>query len=391
MDPYFLKRLWRRPWLSVCSLTLSGVLCFLMCFLAGYRQEQARQLEQAQDSFEVLCVVSNLRGNQTSSLRLWSWAESFVTSDEYPLHSYVKDLRMTKEFEVSCPELMLSDAMAVGVTNARCVPRLDPALGGGTKEIGDDFYTSRERICLVSESVYAELGEEKTVELSLRDPSVNEFLEPELGFGTYTFQIVGCYNGLGVDVYLPFGTARDIALEISGRTTVDSIAFLAADNRKLAELSEAASGKFKAVDPLAADSLNTSAALTIHDEQYRATVAALEQNLERSACLLPMLLLLSLAMGFLISLLSTRGGKPNLRPDAHTRHDQGEAVCLYPSGAAVSGGAGRLCGGVLYRTGLASRVVSAVSRGGLLHRGDSLRPCHAHCYFKRTGVSLWNC
>lgn len=307
MDPYFLKRLWRRPWLSVCSLTLSGVLCFLMCFLAGYRQEQARQLEQAQDSFEVLCVVSNLRGNQTSSLRLWSWAESFVTSDEYPLHSYVKDLRMTKEFEVSCPELMLSDAMAVGVTNARCVPRLDPALGGGTKEIGDDFYTSRERICLVSEAVYAELGEEKTVELSLRDPSVNEFLEPELGFGTYTFQIVGCYNGLGVDVYLPFGTARDIALEISGRTTVDSIAFLAADNRKLAELSEAASGKFKAVDPLAADSLNTSAALTIHDEQYRATVAALEQNLERSACLLPMLLLLSLAMGFLISLLSTRG------------------------------------------------------------------------------------
>ena len=97
MDPYLFKRLWRRPWLSLCSLILSGVLCLLMCFLTGYRQEQEDKLRETQESFEILCVVSNVTGTQTSGLRLWSWAEYFVTSDEYDLHNYVKDLRMTKE------------------------------------------------------------------------------------------------------------------------------------------------------------------------------------------------------------------------------------------------------------------------------------------------------
>lgn len=307
MDPYLLKRLWRRPWLSLCSLILSGVLCFLMCFLTGYRQEQEEKLRETQDSFEILCVVSNVRGNQTTSLRLWSWAEYFVTSDEFELHNYVKDLRMTKEYEVNSLELGVMDALATGVTNQRCSERLDPALGGGTQYITDDFYTSEDMVCLVSEEVYSQLGEDKTVTLALRDPAINEYREPDVGFGTFKFQVVGCYNGKGVNLYIPFPTAQAISVEISQRTTVDSIAFLAADNRKLEELSEAASLKFKTVDPLSPELESISAALTIHDEQYRSMVAVLEQNIERTAYLLPVILLLSLGMGFLISFLATRG------------------------------------------------------------------------------------
>ncbi len=307
MDPYLFKRLWRRPWLSLCSLVLSGVLCFLMCFLTGYRQEQEEKLRETQDSFEILCVVSNVRGNQTSSLRLWSWAEHFVTSEEFELHNYVKDLRMTKEYEVSSLELGVFDALATGVTNQRCADRLDPALGGGTQYITDEFYTSEDLICLVSEDIYSRLGEDKTVTLALRDPAVNEYVEENLGFGTYEFQVVGFYNGKGVNLYIPFPTAQAISVEISQRTTVDSIAFLAADNRKLDALSEAASLKFKTVDPLSAEHGSINAALTIHDEQYRSTIAALEQNIERTAYLLPLILALSLGVGFLISFLSTRG------------------------------------------------------------------------------------
>lgn len=307
MDPYLFKRLWRRPWLSMCSLILSGVLCFLMCFLTGYRQEQEDKLRETQDSFEILCVVSNVRGNQTTSLRLWSWAEYFVTSDEFELHNYVKDLRMTKEYEVSSLELGVMDALATGVTNQRCSERLDPALGGGTQYITDEFYISEDRICIVSEEVYGQLGEDKTVKLALRDPAINEYVEEDLGFGAYEFQVVGCYNGKGPNLFIPFRTAQAISVEISQRTTVDSIAFLAADNRKLEELSESASLKFKTVDPLSPDLESINAALTIHDEQYRATVAVLEQNIERTAYLLPVILLLSLGVGFLISFLATRG------------------------------------------------------------------------------------
>lgn len=51
------------------------------------------------------------------------------------------------------------------------------------------------------------------------------------------------------------------------------------------------------------------AALTIHDEQYNATIAVLEQNIERTRYLLPLVSLLGLGVGFLISFLATRGGR----------------------------------------------------------------------------------
>lgn len=124
MDPYLFKRLWRRPWLSLCSLLLSGALCFLLCFLSGYQQEQQAKLEEIQDNFEVLCVVTNLNGTKSTGLRFPSGYAYFPSSPEYELHKYVKDLRMTKEFTVSCSDLRLSDAMLMGVTNEHCADAL---------------------------------------------------------------------------------------------------------------------------------------------------------------------------------------------------------------------------------------------------------------------------
>ena len=46
MDPHLFHRLWRRPWLSLCSLILSTALCFLVCFLTDYRQNQQQELSQ---------------------------------------------------------------------------------------------------------------------------------------------------------------------------------------------------------------------------------------------------------------------------------------------------------------------------------------------------------
>ena len=58
MDPYLLKRLWRRPWLSLCSVMMSIVLCVLIGYLSDYRQEQWDRLEEAEKSYDILCVVT---------------------------------------------------------------------------------------------------------------------------------------------------------------------------------------------------------------------------------------------------------------------------------------------------------------------------------------------
>jgi hypothetical protein len=84
------------------------------------------------------------------------------------------------------------------------------------------------------------------------------------------------------------------------------VAFFAADNEKLPEIYEVSGKVFGTVDPNAGDRAFLQIAMTIYDGQYRATVTALEQNIVRTGYLLPIVLLLGLGVGFLISFLFTR-------------------------------------------------------------------------------------
>ena len=59
MDPYLFKRLWRRPWLSLCGLVLSLTLCILLGYLSGHQQELKLQLEETRTSYDILCVVTD--------------------------------------------------------------------------------------------------------------------------------------------------------------------------------------------------------------------------------------------------------------------------------------------------------------------------------------------
>ena len=309
MDPYLFQRLLRRPWLSLCSLALTAVLCFLLCFLWDYQQQQEERLVQTQESFEVLCVVSNRQGTRTHGLRLGSMARLIVTSPEFELYPFVRDLRMTKELEVSCGELGISQAMLLGVTNERCAEALDSDMGGGVVLLEEGFFDSGELLCLVSEERYQLLGAEKTVTLLVTDPYYNPQHSdwPNAGSDAVTFRIAGYYAGAGADVFMPFQAAWDLSYTLSGVSCVDSVSFVAADNLALDALEKAALPYYGQVDPLADEYASPRIALTIHDEQYRATVAALEQNIQRTRYLLPLVALLGLGVSFLGSFLATRG------------------------------------------------------------------------------------
>ena len=125
-----------------------------------------------------------------------------------------------------------------------------------------------------------------------------------MGKGTIEFQVVGYYAGRGADIYMPFSAAMNLAKELSLRTSCDSIAFLAVDNQNLTAISLAAMDKFGEVNPHATNPVGL--ALTIQDEQYRSTVATLEQNIQRVGYFIPIIMLLGLGVGFLASFLSTR-------------------------------------------------------------------------------------
>ena len=312
MDPYLLKRLWRRPWLSLCSVMMSIVLCVLIGYLSDYRQEQQDRLEEAEKSYDILCVVTDQKGTKSTSLRMDANILDYILDEGTALAPYMRDLRITKEFKYSAPDYGVAPMNGtdftplIGVTNERCADILNPALGVDVSYFVDDFYERTDYVCLVSEGLYLEL-QEKVVLLNITDPIIDPKKEPELGKAAVKFQVVGYYAGRGTDIYIPFGAAMNLAQEVSLRTSCDSIAFLAADNLNLAAISQAAMEKFGVVDPLSTNP--EGLALTIQDEQYRATVATLEQNIQRVSYLVPVILLLGLGVGFLASFLSTRNEK----------------------------------------------------------------------------------
>ena len=312
MDPYLLKRLWRRPWLSLCSVMMSIVLCVLIGYLSDYRQEQWDRLEEAEKSYDILCVVTDQKGTKSTSLRMDANILDYILDEGTALAPYMRDLRITKEFKYSAPDYGVAPMNGtdftplIGVTNERCADILNPALGVDVSYFVDDFYERTDYVCLVSEGLYLEL-QEKVVLLNITDPIIDPKKEPELGKAAVKFQVVGYYAGRGTDIYIPFGAAMNLAQEVSLRTSCDSIAFLAADNLNLAAISQAAMEKFGVVDPLSTNP--EGLALTIQDEQYRATVATLEQNIQRVSYLVPVILLLGLGVGFLASFLSTRNEK----------------------------------------------------------------------------------
>lgn len=311
MYPYLFKRLRRRPWLSLCALILSGVLCFLLTSLTDYRQEQETKLQDTKDSFDILCVVTNKQGTRSTSLELGPEVAEFVLSEENGMGEYVRDPRITKELIYAAPDLAFgfytSDRPLIGVTNPRCATVLDVSTGGSVTYFRDDFYESSENLCLVSQMVYEQYGRD-TISLRITDPHSNlSWSDPDDPTNrTLEFTIAGWYTGGGPEIYIPYPVSQTLAQAISGEATTDSISFLAADNEALDAMTEAASEIFTSLDPTAHVSSLTKAALTVHDQQYRATVAALEQNITRTSYLLPLVMLLGLALGFLVSFLATR-------------------------------------------------------------------------------------
>ncbi len=310
MDPYLFKRLLRKPWLSICSLLVSVVLCLLIGYLSQYKQLQQQKLDDTRQSYDIMCIVTDKKGTKSTGLQMSEHILNFVTGQS-KLTPHISDLRITKEFGYSSPENGLYPIIEnydtvplIGVVSERCADVLDSSFGGNVTFFSEGFYESNEYICLVSEIFYDKIGKD-TITVDITDPYVNRREYPNYGWADeVTFKIVGYYAGSGYDMYIPFGTAMNICKSYSHMLSVDSVSFIAADNLMLDDIPNDASEYFGMVDPI--NGIDGQYAINIQDDQYRSVVSVLEQNIGRINLLLPIIMILSLGVGFLVSFLSTR-------------------------------------------------------------------------------------
>lgn len=310
MDPYLFKRLLRRPWLTLCTIVVSILLCVLMGYLMNYRQTQTEKLEEAQQSFDIFCEISDSKGTKTDNLRTSQYILDFLCGEDAPMAPYVRDMLLTKEFEFRSPKSGIPEwneeyfgAPLTGMNSEKCWDWINPEMGGTAATFFvEDFFASEEFICLVSEGIYAQL-ESDTIVMDVEDLAVGTRKDSDYGKAEVEFTVAGTYPGMVQTVVIPFAASQKLALLTSRKGSVDSISFYVSDNRLLDEMAEVAAQKFEPVDPL---SVSGRFSLVIRDEQYRATTAVLEQNIRRTTLLLPIVMLLGLGVGFLVSFLATR-------------------------------------------------------------------------------------
>lgn len=305
MSPFFFKRVLRAPAKQIGVLLVTLVLSGLLCFLADYRERQTQKRTEAIDSAEVLCVVTNINGTQSTHLRMgYGGMQAVTREDYYRLPQYVKDIRASKEFVASLTYIGLDETL-LAVTSPKGLMQLDPDMGGKVTLFYDDFYTSQEMWIVVSEDVYRSMNGDTVVFGKIFDPMLNRDETDEKGSGKVEFTVAGYYAGPGEETYIPFETGMQILDSITGSRSLDSLAFVAKDNHTLDALRDAASDVFGTVMPDAVTGPYRFA-LTVHDEDLRMTVAALDSNIRRTDWLIPITLALALAAGFLMGFTATR-------------------------------------------------------------------------------------
>ena len=334
------KRIIRRPFLSLTGLLLACAMCFVLCFLVKYRSEQEEGLRRIRETYQILCTVTDARGVNTDGLRLAQRYVEFVESEEEGLAGYIKDLRITRELgidgiipgnndvftaddleevtswqfsrdsegnevmeEITFKAEFVTSPwhMLLGLSDPVCSSLTDPARGGAFTSTVEDFFRCDEDICLVPESYYERLAG-KPVTFSLYSPYSKGDGTPREGRADIT--VVGWYKGEGTAVLVPYACAQRIGYKISSTVSADSIAFFLNDNTKVDEMKEKAREVFAEPAP---SSFSGRAGLVVKDSVYRLTMQEMEGNIRQVGRLIPVSLMLSLLTGLLTGYLTVRG------------------------------------------------------------------------------------
>lgn len=302
MDSYTFKRILRRPWLSLLSLVIAAALCVTLCYLTGYLRRERERMDRTRSAYEILCLVSDTRGTKTDDLGMTHFFTDFLLDEESGLGSYIKEPRLTKRFTYQADKLA---GDLLGVSRAECAAALSDAVADESF-IPEGFYEQTDYVCLVPKAMYDQYaGQPLTLELTDPKGATPQY-GPNNGKGTKDFTVVGWHSGQESVIYMPYPASQLLAQTLSGFGTTDSASFLLADNNSLEQMLEAAKEWFSPVQPGVYVPQGSRFGLIIRNEQYKATMAAMEQNIRRLQYLLPLIAVLSLAAGFLVGFLATR-------------------------------------------------------------------------------------
>ena len=311
---HFCKRLWRDGPKSLSVPLIALVLVVLINLLGGVRAMLLEQYRDMQANFPILVRVSDHSGSNTQQLNIREGFIELFTNPDHPLslYDFTEDLALRRTLTIeeigNKEEIENLNASLIGLTHLSALELED----GEDIEVvlnffGDyieDVFQSDASIFFISDNLLPYVAGDDTLDIifSSNNPNVNMALRNSI---SKTLPIIGTVSGIGDNqIIAPFDTVTYLgALSDGGDIYSQLLHMTVANNRRLTPLKSMASNSFAAANvtfsifPLS---------MTIYDSEFFEILEPLRQNIILVDVATPFILVISVAVGFLTSLLLTR-------------------------------------------------------------------------------------
>jgi hypothetical protein len=316
--PYVGRRIWRLKFQAMVLIALGLIFSMLLLNLNASLGTQRQKREEALVSLPILCVVADQRGEKTEDLYITATIFDRFVGEGGPLYPFLDKVCLKADFAFDPDSLKLNqepvegleissgERSIVAVTRIEAERNLAAEQGaeihflpGFSEECFQD--TSR-YYCLLPQDIYQLIpGGQLSVDIifdSIPQPMALE----------YDLEVIGYYLSGGRDIYCNWQVAWDGFARADAVRHTDSLSFILKDNHKLAEFKAVAAEYF-----VKAGSTEHSVfplySLAIHDQQFNVTIFALDRNIRLMQVVLPIMNVLAIGIGFVVSYTYIRNRK----------------------------------------------------------------------------------
>jgi len=359
MFGHSIKRLRREGKKSLSVPLIAFVFVVLINFLGGLRTWLDTQYEDTMDNFPIVAVISDLAGENTDDLVIdMRYIGLFIDPDvHFSLMEHTGDILMRRSVASVGISDFETDISLIGISDIRIDELLDDNVVITFFEGYDEAsFNADEFFCLVSSDLTGMINDgisninftfQMPDEMILDDDVHYEgapgpgrryyrnviYFDPTFGGSILTrvqldpewddfytivpgeivtleaeFTVIGTVRGAGYSlIYSPFWTVSTIFEELTDIPPyTESLSIILSNNRELDDFKETAKMSFSRTNPVA-DS--RPFAMTIYDMEFYETLEPLRQNIIVVDVATPFIFILSIAVGFLTSVLLTRRRK----------------------------------------------------------------------------------
>ena len=359
------KRLIREGLKSLSVPFIAFVLVVLINLLGGIKTWLEDRYEDTLDNFPIVAVVSDLYVTNTDDLRIGlSYIDIFTDPDvNFSLAEHTGELSLKRTMTDFHIQGSMTEIALIGITNKRTDSSLDPEYGAEItffEGYDEGLFLSDDRVCIISEDLIGYMVDDNiilTSEVKLPDEFVQEPVFPELEkdqeivihyissgserialyyirypyLGTFVeeqfepefittlvegkivkteveFLVVGTVSGTGPGlIFSPFWNVSEFAAEFEESFVIsESLSIILSDNRELSAFKATAAMSFSRANPVQG---TRPFAMVVYDSEFFETLEPLRQNIIVVDVATPFIYLLSIAIGFLTSVLLTRRRK----------------------------------------------------------------------------------